>query len=53
MMTLLWLRLKLPNSDSNLTRKSVKSRVNRQQNCSFHEAFGGFQFTDLDNLFML
>jgi len=27
-------------------------RVNRQENCSFREAFCGFQFTDLDNLFM-
>jgi len=37
----------------NKTKCEITSRVNRQENCSFHEAFGGFQFTDLDNLFML
>jgi len=37
----------------NKTNCEITSRVNRQENCSFREAFSGFQFTDLDNLFML
>ena len=36
----------------NKLKCEITSRVNRQQN-SYREAFSGFQFTDLDNLFML